>query len=437
MTYADTVGIALPEETETAADSRLSDARNASADAQQLPKPPTRPHTIGSESEALDIAQQLAEAFRPGAAARDRERRLPWAELERYTASGLGGISVPRAYGGLQASHETIAKVFVTLSAADASIGQIPQNQFALVHKLREAGTAAQQKRWFADVLSGHRLGNAGPERKAVAASLQTPTTRLWRDSRGQLRLTGSRFYSTGALFAHWIPLRAIDDDKQPVQVWVRRNAPGVTVLDDWDAFGQRTTASGSVLFDDVAVDDQDVVALHATQGKPVISGPASQLIQAAIDQGIADEALADAQRFVREKARPWSHADVEHAWQDPYIIQEVGQLRLELDASREVLLEAARDLDRIAAAPITAQSSAEASVSVARAKILTTEAALNASERLLELGGSSSARAEHNHDRHWRNARVHTLHDPVRWKYHLIGDYLLNQRAPAQHQWN
>lgn len=101
------------------------------------------------------------------------------------------------------------------------------------------------------------------------------------------------------------------------------------------------------------------------------------------------------------------------------------------------VLLDAAQQLDAFAAQPVTDESSAQASVAVARAKILTTEAALNASERLLELGGTSSARAGYNLDRFWRNARVHTLHDPVRWKYHLLGNYLLNGRAPRRHQWN
>ncbi|MFT3814321.1 MAG: SfnB family sulfur acquisition oxidoreductase [Acidovorax sp.] len=401
------------------------------------PAPPRPPHRIASEDEALQAAAALAHEWREGAAARDRDRRLPWDELERYTASGLGGITVPREYGGLGASLHTLAQVFVTLSAADASLGQIPQNHFAVIQNLRDHGTEAQKRRWFADVLAGHRLGNGGPERKARAAHLYTPTTHLARDARGRLRLSGTRYYSTGALFAHWIPLRAWDEQNRPVQVWVRRGAPGVTVIDDWDGFGQRTTASGSLVLEDVAVADEDVVALYAAQGRPTLSGPISQLIQASIDQGIAEESLAGALRFVREKTRPYSHSGVANAWEDPYVIQEAGQLRTEVDAAREVLLEAARTLDELAARPVTAQTSAQASVAVARAKILTTEAALNASERLLELAGTSAARAPHGLDRHWRNARVHTLHDPVRWKYHLLGNHLLNGRAPAQHQWN
>ncbi|THT99944.1 SfnB family sulfur acquisition oxidoreductase [Lampropedia puyangensis] len=403
----------------------------------RLPLAPTQPHRIATEAEALAIAADLARHFAQGAAQRDRERRLPWDELERYTASGLGAITIPRAYGGLGASFETLAQVFVTLCAADPSLGQIPQNHFALIQNLRDNATPAQQQRWFADVLSGHRLGNAGPEKKAKAANIAVPTARLHRDAQGQLRVSGSRFYSTGALFAHWVPFRAVDEQERFVQVWVRRDAPGVTITDDWDAFGQRTTASGSVRLEQVAVEPEDVVAMHLSPNPINLSGPISQLIQASIDQGIAQGALADAKQYVREKTRAWVHSGVDNAWEDPYIIQEFGQLTTEVDAAREVLLQAARVIDGFDPHPVTEAISAEASVAVARAKILTTEAALHASERMLELAGTSSAREAHNFDRHWRNARVHTLHDPVRWKYHLLGNHLLNGAAPQRHQWN
>lgn len=404
---------------------------------QTLPAAPQQPHRIASESEALEVAKTLAAEFKLGAAERDRHRILPWQELERYTASGLGAITIPKEYGGLGASYETLAQVFVTICAADPSLGQIPQNHFALIQNLQDTATAAQQKRWFADVLAGYRLGNAGPEKKAKAATVAAATARVARDAKGQLRVSGTRFYSTGSLYSHWVPFRAVDEQDRFVQVWVRRDAPGVKIIDDWDAFGQRTTASGSVHLDNVAVGDDDVVALYQVANPVNLSGPVSQLIQASIDQGIAQGAFEDALQYVREKTRAWMHSGVEHAWQDPYIIQEFGELKVELDAAHEVLLEAAKLLDSFKNQEITEAISAQASVAVARAKILTTEAALNASERLLELAGSSSARAQHNLDRHWRNARVHTLHDPVRWKYHLLGNYLLNGRYPQRHQWN
>ncbi len=402
-----------------------------------LPAAPTPPRVLRGSAHALETAHALAADFSTGAAERDRERRLPWAEIERYTASGLGSMTVPAAYGGPELPWTTVTETFVILCQADPSLGQIPQNHFGVLGLLKEAGSEAQKCRLYAEVLAGTRLGNAGPERKSKdSPTILQGATRLVDTPQG-LRLHGHRYYATGALFAHRIPTRAQDAQGRAVHVWVPRHARGVQVVDDWSAFGQRTTASGSVIFDDVPVDPEDVLPLWPLADRPGLFGPASQIIQAAIDQGIAEAAVTDAIAFVRERARPWVDSGVERAGDDPHLIADVGRLHIALHAAREVLREAAQTLDEAASAPVTAESSARASVAVAEAKVLTTRIALEASEKLFELAGSSATRAAHQLDRHWRNARVHTLHDPVRWKLHLIGNYMLNGALPARHSWN
>jgi SfnB family sulfur acquisition oxidoreductase len=407
--------------------------------AAQLPRrpDPARVKRIAGDSGALAAAHALAAVFATGAAERDRQRILPWAELDLWSESGLGAITVPGQYGGADVSFATLAEVFVILCAADPALGQIPQNHFGVLGVLREIGTPAQKARLYGEVLTGHRLGNAGPERRSAAASTVLQGTTRLRATEDGLRLDGKRFYSTGALFAHRVPARATDDAGRAVQVWVPRDAAGLTVIDDWSSFGQRTTASGTVIFENVPVDPQDVLPIWQLADRPGLFGPTSQLIQAAIDQGIAEAAVADALAFVRERARPWIDSGLERATDDPYIIADVGRLQIELHAAREVLLEAGHTLDAVAAAPIDAEASARASVAVAEAKVLTTRIALEASEKLFELAGSASTRAVHHLDRHWRNARTHTLHDPVRWKLHLLGNYHLNDVLPARHSWN
>ncbi len=399
------------------------------------PAPPQAPARIETHDQALAAARALAADWAPKAADRDRDRILPWDEIEAFTASGLGSITVPKEYGGPGLSYLTLAQVFEILCAADSSAGQIPQNHFGVLQLLAEAGSPAQKARFYADVLNGARIGNAGPEkgRRAVTHNL----TALSEMPDG-LRLNGERFYSTGAIFAHWIPTRANDPQGRPVQVWVPHDAPGVTVVDDWSSFGQRTTASGTVIFDNVRIDgDEQIFPVWQRAEIPGLAGPVSQLIQAAIDSGIAIGALDEALRFVREKSRPWTDANVARAQDDPYIIAEAGKLQIDLWAAQEVLHQAALTLDAIAAGAVTAVSSARASVAVAEAKVLTTEVALDAAENLFALAGSAATRAAPNLGRIWRNARVHTLHDPVRWKLHLLGDWHLNGALPARHQWN
>ena len=395
---------------------------------------PASVRVIRSDAEAIEVAQALAKVFVAGAAERDRERRLPWDELDLYSQSGLGGIRVPRAYGGAEVSYVTLAEVFRLLCAADPALGQIPQNQYGVLAVVDELASPTQ-KRWvYSRVLAGQRFGNAGPERGTRTILQQT--ARLGADG-GKLRLSGTRFYSTGALFAHWIPTRALDAEDRSILAWVPRHAPGVSVVDDWSGIGQRTTASGTVVFDNVEVDPANVLPAWQLADRPGLSGPISQLLQAAIDAGIAQAAIDDTLAFVRERSRPWMDFGGERASDDPYIIQAVGRLQIDLHAAIEVLHDAGRTLDRVSHEPITAESSAEASVAVAAAKILTTELALEASEKLFELAGTAATRSVHNLDRHWRNARTHTLHDPVRWKYHLVGNYELNGVLPRRHQWN
>jgi SfnB family sulfur acquisition oxidoreductase len=388
---------------------------------------------LRTDAEAIKAARELAQVARQQAARRDQQRKLPWSEIEQFTRSGLGSIAVPREYGGPQVSSVTIAEVFAIISAADPALGQIPQNQFGVLQLILATGTERQKKILLQSVLEGWRIGNAGPER-GTRNTLDLKA-RITADGDGFV-INGQKFYSTGALFAHWVAVKALNDEGRQVLAFVRRGTPGLRIVDDWSGFGQRTTASGTVLLNNVRVDAELVLDNWRINETPNVQGAFSQLIQAAIDLGIARGAIDDAIAFVRERARPWIDAKVERASDDLYVIADVGKLKIELHAAEALLRKAGQVLDQVNAAPITAQSAARASIAVAEAKVLTTEIALQASEKLFELAGSRATLAEFNLDRHWRNARVHTLHDPVRWKYHAVGDYHLNGTLPARHSW-
>ncbi|WP_458723282.1 SfnB family sulfur acquisition oxidoreductase [Pseudomonas brenneri] len=388
---------------------------------------------LRNDSEALAAAHELAQAARLQAGLRDRQRKLPWAEIEQFTRSGLGSISIPREYGGPQVSFVTLAEVFAIISAADPALGQIPQNHFGILHVLQGAASQEQKKQLFQSVLDGWRIGNGGPER-GTKNTLDLKA-RISAEGDGFV-INGQKFYSTGALFAHWVAVKALDDEGRQVMAFVRRAAPGLRIVDDWSGFGQRTTASGTVLLNNVPVDADLVVPTWRLGQSPGIQGAVSQLIQAAIDAGIARGALDDTISFVRERARPWIDAKVERASDDLYVIADIGKLKIELHAAEALLRKAGQVLDQVSAAPITEHSAARASIAVAHAKVLTTEVSLLVSEKLFELAGSRATLAEFNLDRHWRNARVHTLHDPVRWKYHAVGAWHLNATLPARHSW-
>ena len=390
-------------------------------------------HILRTDNEALEAAHALAAVAREQAAKRDRQRQLPWSQIEAFTLSGLGSITIPREFGGPQVSYVTLAEVFAIISAADPALGQIPQNQVGILNLVLNTATQAQKAQLFSRVLKGGRIGNAGPER----GSKNTLDLKARITAEGDaFVINGQKFYSTGALFAHWIAVKALNDEGKQVIAFVPRATPGLRVVDDWSGFGQRTTASGTVLLNNVRVDADLVVDNWRINESPNIQGAVSQLVQAAIDLGIAREAIADTIRFVRERSRPWIDANVERNSDDPYVVADIGKLSIELHAAEALLRKAARVLDDVSASPVDAQAAARASIAVAEAKVLSTELSLLASEKLFELSGSRATLAEFNLDRHWRNARVHTLHDPVRWKYHAIGAYRLNGTLPARHSW-
>ncbi len=311
---------------------------------------------LRNDAEALQAARELAEAARLHAARRDQQRKLPWAEIEQFTRSGLGSITIPREYGGPQVSFVTVAEVFAIISAADPALGQIPQNQFGILQTLLGTATDRQKKQLFQSVLDGWRIGNAGPER-GTRNTLEIKT-RISADGDGFL-ISGQKFYSTGALFAHWVAVKAINDEGRQVMAFVRRGTPGLRVVDDWSGFGQRTTASGTVLLNNVRVEAENVVENWRQGTTPNIQGAVSQLIQAAIDAGIARAAIDDSIAFVRERSRPWVDAKVERASDDLYVIADIGKLKIELHAAEALLRKAGQVLDQINAAPVDAAAAA------------------------------------------------------------------------------
>lgn len=382
---------------------------------------------IDADAQALNVAAELAEHFKRDSALRDRERRLPHEELELFSRSGLWGISVPKAFGGAGVSTVTLAKVTQLIAEADSSLGQIPQNHFYALEVLRVNGSAQQQKRLYADVLAGQRFGNALAELGTKTA--HDRTTRLTRDGDGY-RINGRKFYATGALYAQRIPTSVVDEQGVQQLAFVPRDAAGLTVIDDWSGFGQRTTGSGSVVFDNVFVSADDVVPFQSAFERPTTVGPLAQILHAAIDAGIARAAYGDALHFVRTRTRPWIDSGIEKAVDDPLTLHSFGKLGVRLHAAEALLERAGEFLDR-AQADSTAENVAAASIAVAEARAISTEISLAAGSTLFELAGSQATLAEHGLDRHWRNARVHTLHDPVRWKYHAIGNYYLNDTNP------
>lgn len=388
---------------------------------------------ILNDQQAINAAYQVADFALKERNKRDQNRILPTEQINQFSQKGLGGIRIPKQYGGAFVFNKTLAHVFRILSKADANVGQIPQNQFGLLNFINITGSDAQKQFIYTEILAGKRIANGGPEKNSKDTKAIQTTLRL---ENGQYFLNGEKFYSTGTSFADWLAIRALHPDGHTVLAIIDRHAAGVEVINDWNGFGQRNTASGTVKLHNVIADPALFFDERIIADTPNVRGAYSQLLQVAIDVGIAEAAFDDTLSSIR-KARPIIDAGVEKASEEHYTLQEVGKLNILLDAAILLLDEAAEYLDELdQLTQISSEQAARASILVAEAKIYANDAALHISEKLLELGGSRASLSQHNLDQHWRNARVHTLHDPVRWKFHAIGNYYLNGTHPARHAW-
>ncbi len=396
------------------------------------PRPRSPAHVIQNDAEAIAVASELAERFAQGAALRDREGLLPLDELDAYSQSGLWGINIPKAYGGPEVSYATLAKVISIIAAADPSLAQITQNHLAINGHIDLDGTPEQKKLFFGWSLGGLRFGNAFSELNSKTVGAFETKIAYEGD---EAVINGEKFYTTGALLSHIVPIVAVDPEGKVFLAFADRDAPGLTVTNNWSSFGQRTTASGQVKIENVRLPRQRLLAIAAFD-RPTIAGPVSQIIQSAIDAGIARGAIEDTIAFVRTQSRPWIDSGKEKATEDLFTIHAIGDLKIRLHAAEALLEDAGRAIDLANAAPTEANVSA-ATIKTGESKVLTTEIAILATNKLFELAGTRSTLAQHNLDRHWRNARTHTLHDPVRWKYYHVGNYYLNGVQPPRHAWN
>ena len=398
-----------------------------------VPLPAEPAHIIRDDAEAIEIAQRLATEFARDAALRDREGILPLNELDAFSQSGLWAMAIPKIYGGAGVSWVTVAKVIAIISAADSALGQLPQNHLAGVAHLVADGSEAQKQELLGEVLAGLRWGNAFSEKNSrTVADFQTRFQREGDD----VVINGEKFYATGALLAHRIHAVALDDQDRAHLIVLDRNTPGVTIINNWSSFGQRTTASGTVLLENVRAPLSRVIPAYQAFERPTAAGPISQIIQAAVDVGIARGTVEDTLHFVRERSRPWIDSGQERASDDHFTLAAVGDLKIRLHAAEALLWRAGETIDLALQQP-DESTVAAATVTTAEAKVLTTEIAILAGNKLFELAGTRSTLQEFNLDRHWRNARTHTLHDPVRWKYYHVGNYYLNGTPPPRHAWN
>ena len=399
-----------------ARESRIAPAADADVTA------PARGADLASAVDTL--AKQLAAT----AVERDRQGGHAANERELIRASGLLALSVPVEHGGAGALWSTVLGAVRRLAEADSALAHV----FGF-HHLQIAGVllygTPEQHAYFLRPAVERRLfwGNAlNPLDRRVVA----------RAELDGYRIDGVKSFSSGSVGSDVLTFSAWHKVSDTALIAaLPTQAEGITVNPDWDAFGQRQTDSGTVRFDHVRLESIQVLQAPGTTPTPraTLRSQVAQLIMTNLYLGLARGAFAEARRYVREDARPWFAAGVQRHADDPYVQERFGEFWLRLQAAEALSNQAGLALDAALArgVSVTADERGELAVAGAQAKVLAHRAALEVGSELFDVTGASSTAARFGYDRFWRNARVHTLHDPVAYKIRDLGRYALLDQIP------
>ncbi len=391
---------------------------------------------------SLTAARSFAVTLSQHAADRDRERRFPHAEIDQMRETGLFALRVPAAHGGVGGTISDYVRVVATLATGDPNVAQMYITHTYGVELLNqvEAKPEVREALYRRLVEDGLFIGNGYSERGTK--TIFDFKTRLDPDVDGGWRLNGTKFYATGSgggdvLYVSG-KIESADETNGHVtrdlgevrMAFLERDTPGMTIHDDWDGMGQRTTSSGTIELTDVYVPDERCFRTEGFDQPESLFSIVGQAGFAAVFVGIAEAALNAGLDYVRSRARPWPHAEVDSAVDDPYVIAHVGRMATKVATAHALLDAACAAIDAAEATP-SAELRALASVKTSEAKAVATEVSLDVSERIFQICGAGATVAKYGMDRFWRDARTLTLHDPVDYKYRLVGDWALSGINP------
>jgi alkylation response protein AidB-like acyl-CoA dehydrogenase len=379
----------------------------------------------------------LVAAIAADAPERRRAGLNPFAAIEQVRAARLGAVTLPESDVAGATMRELFGLV-IALAEADPDVAHILRAHFWQVQEIRRLPAGPARDRLLEEVRAGRLLGNASSESGGAAGASDYATT-LTRDGAGW-RLDGRKAYSTGTLFADLVAVWAtVRDDggdageHTVASVVVPVDREGVTMIDDWDGIGQRHTGSGTTVFEAVEVAADEVLAVRSARGgaRNASDAPYLQLYMQALMAGILRAVARDAGVLLHGRTRTFSHAPADVPAHDPVLLQTAGRIASTAWVAEAAVLAAADLVETAyaaewAGAPDPALTAA-ASLAASKVKVHVDEVALAAAASLFEVGGASAASRSRDLDRHWRNIRTLTLHNPTSYKAVAVGDHVVN----------
>ncbi|BBX91314.1 acyl-CoA dehydrogenase family protein [Mycolicibacterium boenickei] len=377
---------------------------------------------------------ELLASIAAGAKDRDLNDENPFDQVAALKRAGFGTLRLPESLGGAGFTVPQLFSAVIDVAKADPIVAHIFRTHFWFTEERLRNADDPVSKHWLSKIAEGKIFGNAFSEKGSLAVGSLVFNTRLLADPTGSgFRLTGEKYYSTGTLFSDYLTVTATTDHDSVANVLVPTDREGVRLVDDWDGFGQRRTGTGTTTLTNVAVAADEILSDTPYDADPVptVQYAALQLFIHAVVAGILANVVDDGVALLRSRERNFSHAVTERPTDDPLLQRQLGVLASTAYVARAAVLDAAAAIGDATDSAVDgvpdARLAAEAQLKVAKVKVHLDDVAPEAATRLLELGGASAASRQRNLDRHWRNIRTITLHNPVAYKARVIGQNLLD----------
>ncbi|WP_431710605.1 acyl-CoA dehydrogenase family protein [Glutamicibacter uratoxydans] len=369
-----------------------------------------------------------------GSVERDRSGQLPYNEIRQLAEAGFGALRVPESHGGAGLNLTELFELLTDLATADSSIAQALRAHFAFVEDRLVAASGADRDLWLERFARGELVGNSWTEVGSVKVG--EVITKVSPDGSGGFRINGTKYYSTGSIFADWLDTYAERTDTgQRIIAAVSRHQPGVELADDWDGFGQRTTGTGTSTFTDAVVHAQHLIDFD-TRFK--YQTAFYQQVLLTVLAGSARAAERDFAAELKERKRTFSHAAANVASEDPQLLQVIGEVASAAFVASAAVQRVSGALEyafqtalgqhngQYTAAQDEAANDA-AELASAQAQVTLTPLVLSAITHAFDALAASATSSTKNLDRHWRNARTAGNHNPWVFKARLIGDLAVN----------
>lgn len=294
-----------------------------------------------------DIAKGVVAA---SAERTDQLAAWPEENMRLLQKEGLGGLVVPRAYGGRGHGLYTLARACQILGEECSSTAICFGMHCVGSSVIAAHATADQQFRFLAPICEGRHITTLSISERGTGAHFYLPETRLFSLSPEEYLLSGTKDFVTNGSHADSYVVSAVaaEPDAPLGQfscVVVPGDAEGITWGPPWDGLGLRGNSSRAMKLSGVRVERANLLGKEGDQNWYIFNviTPFFLIAIAATYLGVAESAFEEARRHLSRRHHTHTGASL---GQNSVLQHRLGTLWSMLERTRRLIYSAAESFD-------------------------------------------------------------------------------------------